>query len=57
MIKDLQNIILCYLDYTEEYNAVIQELKKTFKLYRILNNTNHIVNITFNHYIYYNNDN
>ena len=57
MIKDLQNIILGYLDYTEEYNAVIQELKNTFKLYRILNNTNHMTNIYINHYIYYNDDN
>lgn len=56
MIKDLKNIILGYLDYTEEYRAVIQELKNTFKLYRILNNTNHMTNIYINHYIYYNDD-
>ena len=57
MIKDLQNIILGYLDYTEEYRKVMNELKIYFKVYKMFLKNNHMTKIYINHYIYYNNDN
>lgn len=57
MIKDLKNIILGYLDYTEEYRKVMNELKIYFKVYKMFLKNNHMTKIYINHYIYYNNDN
>ena len=56
MIKDLNNIILNYLDYTREYNMVMNELKMYFKVYKLFLKNNHMTNIYINHYIYYNDD-
>lgn len=42
------------LNYNIEYNKVVRELKKTFKLYKILKFNNDILILNYNYIIYTN---